>query len=146
MSATGSQTRRRADRGFTLIEAVVVVGITGLVSALLFPNMQRMLGVLALRQTACVLASNLQLARAGAIRTGAPVAVSIAPDGRSYSWNASAWAAAPLDVRLASGGGRPIVFYADASTTGGVIVVEGEGRRILVGVDPFTGAVTRAGA
>ncbi len=146
MSAAGDAAARSADAGTTLIEALVVVAITGMIAALMFPSLQRMLGVLSLRQTASVLASNLQVARAQAIRSGSAVIVSIAPDGRSYASNAGPSAAAPADVRLVARGGRSIVFYGDSSTTGGQIIVEGEGRRILVGVDPASGAVSRSGA
>ena len=145
MSATGDR-GRRSDAGTTLIEALVVVAITGLVSLLMFPSLQRTLGLLSLRQTAGVLASNLQVARAEAIRSGRPMAVAVAADGRSYDWSAGPPAAAPSDVRLAAQGGRPIVFYADSSSSGGAIIVEGHGRRIIVVVDPAAGTVSRSGA
>jgi len=65
MSAAGNR-----DAGFTLLEALVVVAIVGMVAAIIAPNMATSLSLLSLRQSASVLQADLRTARATALRTG----------------------------------------------------------------------------
>lgn len=138
MSATG----RAREAGFTLLEALVVVTIAASVSALIFPSLQRTLTALSLRQSASVFTARLRGARGQAMREARPVAVAAAADGASYGWTGARAQPLPGAVRLATAGGKPLVFYPDGSSSGGTAVVAGGARRIPVTVDAATGAVT----
>lgn len=123
----------------TLIEALVVVAVSALVSAVAFPNMRAARDAASFRAETAALAADLRSARAQAQRRGAPVVFTTAADG----W---AWTGAPRRVaraRVAAVPPRPIRFFADGSSDGGAVTLALGARRAQVAVDADTGAVLR---
>jgi len=136
MSAAGS------DSGMTLLEALVVVGITALVGALEFPNLERALDVLSLRETASTMTADLRVVRADALRTGQDITFALAPDGRGYGWSEGQARKIPPAVTLQVEPGGTIKFFADGSASGGTLKLTSAGRAIPISVDSATGTVT----
>lgn len=134
MSATG-----RRDAGTTLIEALVVVAITALVTMIGFPRLQQGLQTLARQQTATAVMERLREARATAILYDQPVVFSVADNGRLYGWRGSS-ARTGAGVYLTPTNG-PIAFYADGTSSGGALWVTAARRSYLVGVDPANAAI-----
>jgi type IV fimbrial biogenesis protein FimT len=75
----------RHDSGFTLLEALVVVAIVGMVAAIIAPNIATSLDLLSLRQSAAVLQADLRTARATSMRTGSRVLVTPFPAGAAMT-------------------------------------------------------------
>jgi type IV fimbrial biogenesis protein FimT len=71
--------------GFTLIEAMVVIAIIGILMAIAFPSYQRMIERNKLKQVAESLKSDMQLARTEAIKRSKDVVLS-RHTGTSGSW------------------------------------------------------------
>lgn len=130
------------DRGTTLLEMLVVVAVTALISTLAFPHIQQNLGSMALRQAASALEANLRIARAQALRGGDSVVVAVAPDGRSYGWLTGPQTPVPGAVSLNAKPNRAIAFYPDGTSTGGHFVMATAYRSVEIFVDSFTGIVT----
>ena len=136
MSATG-------ERGATLIEAMVALAIMALAGTILFPSVERGYAQLELRRATERLSADLRLARAQALQSGRPVALMLAADGTSYAVGALGSRRGIGSITY-QGSGR-IVFFADGSTTGGLVTVAGRGRHAEVAVDPVTGALGSRG-
>lgn len=130
MSATGS----RSDAGATLLEMLVVLGILGLVTAMVFPSVVHPLQRMTQLQARAALAANLRLARAAAARQGHAVIVDLAADGRGYGWQGAA-VALPDPLRV-EGQARSIRFFADGSSSGGRFWIESGERAEAVAVSP----------
>jgi len=137
MSATG----KAREAGFTLLEALVVVTIAATISALLFPNVQRTLDALSLRQSASAFTGRLRAARAQALRQDHPVWVAATADGKAYAWRDGAAQQLPGAVTIGIAGQRPVVFHPDGSSSGGDAVMAAGTRRIPIQIDA-NGAVT----
>ncbi|MBA3811689.1 MAG: prepilin-type N-terminal cleavage/methylation domain-containing protein, partial [Caulobacteraceae bacterium] len=75
---------RDRQSGTTLVEALVVVAITALVSLIGFPRLQQGLTRLSQRQTVSAEAERLREARAGALRGDRSVTFKVAANGRAY--------------------------------------------------------------
>jgi general secretion pathway protein H len=138
MSATGS---RRGEAGFTLIETLVALGIAVLISVMIFPDLERTLQSLALRQTAAVVQANLRVARGEALRGDQMIAFAVDADGQGYAWTNGPAQRAPRGVAMRASGGQPITFFPDGSSSGGQVTITGAGARLDITVDPQTGAV-----
>jgi Tfp pilus assembly protein FimT len=134
-----SETGNRRDNGTTLIEALVVVAITGLVAMIGFPRLQQEMLTLARRQTATAVVERLREARATAMLTDRPVVFSVANGGHAFGWRGQV-AQAGAGVYLTAVNG-PIAFYEDGSSTGGAVWVTAARRSYLVGVDSSNGSV-----
>jgi general secretion pathway protein H len=131
MSATG----RRGEAGATLIEMLVVIGILGMVTALVFPAWTAPVRRIQLYEARAALVANLRIARAQSVRSGEAVSLEPADDGRGYGWG-GARRFLPGTVALA---GDPITFYADGSSSGGTLKLSGRERAVTVAIDPVTG-------
>jgi general secretion pathway protein H len=149
MSGTGDIAAvSRADAGETLIEALVVVAILGMVAAIGFPEMRRQLATLAQHQTVATVAARLRGARAEALRRDAPVVFAITRDGTGFATTGGRVDRTPEGVVLAVSPARAgsLVFYGDGSSSGGSVWV-GAGRRTTrVDVTAGTGVVAVGGA
>jgi prepilin-type N-terminal cleavage/methylation domain-containing protein len=137
MSATGD----RREAGFTLLESLTVLAITGAIAGLVYPSFERTMDSAALAKTAAALQSDLRRARGLALASGGPDRLAIAPDGQGYGWSdgrSVRWAGA---VRLASA--QPIAFYADGSASPGTLLLAAGRRSAAIGVTS-SGVVTGA--
>lgn len=139
--------RRVSGRGFTLLEMLVVLAITGLIAALLFPQIGTARLAVRDRTLREALAAGAEGARAMALRSGAPATLSAGDGGTALLITGASTRRIALDatgsMRLAV---RPpgIVFHPDGSTTGGELAL-GSGRnaaRFLV--DPANGQLRAA--
>ena len=137
MSATGS----RSDAGATLLEMLVVLGILGLITGLVFPGVVHPLQRMSQLEARAALAANLRLARAEAARRGHAVVVDLAGDGGGYGWD-GALVRLPASLRV-DGQSRSIRFFADGSSSGGRLVIRSAARADAVEVSPL-GVVTAA--
>ncbi|MHB8528968.1 MAG: pilus assembly FimT family protein [Caulobacteraceae bacterium] len=141
MSATG----RAVEAGTTLIEALAAVAILGLIGVIVFPQMERALVSLSLRETTAVVVESLREARADAVGGGRAVAFAASPDGRAYGWSGGAARGVPAGLGVTPSGGRAIVFYPDGSSSGGSVFIRGRGGGVPVIVEAAT-SVVRIGA
>lgn len=126
----------------SLIEAMIAVAISVLIAALAFPAMDRALESSQQAGAATTLLANIRVARAQAVRGGAPVAVTIAPDGEGYAIGGS-HVQLPDRLRLT---GRParLTFHADGSATAGRIILKGARRTQIFRILPTTGLIVQA--
>ena len=129
------------DRGMTLLETLVAVGVMALIATVAFPRVERAVGGVTLREETTALVANLRLARAQAIRRAEPVTFSVARDGHGYGWSGSALREVPGGLSLAPANAS-VTFYPDGSATGGDFGVTGRAGRLPIHVDPVTGAVS----
>jgi prepilin-type N-terminal cleavage/methylation domain-containing protein len=137
MSAAG-----KTEDGFTLLEALVVLAIVGMIAAIVAPNIGASLDLLSLRQSTSTMQADLRVARATAMRTGNPVAMKPLPRGRGYDWIGGT-RHLPENIKLTMPG--PVSFMADGSMLPANIALSSGGRRIPLVIDVTTGAVTAGG-
>ncbi|HSZ75413.1 MAG TPA: GspH/FimT family pseudopilin [Rhizomicrobium sp.] len=125
----------------TLLEALVVVALTALVGAIEFPNLERAIGVLALREAASTLTADLRTVHADAMRTGQDVTFALTADGRAYGWTEGQARKMP-DTVAVSMSPSAIRFFADGSATGGTLKLSAKGREVPISIDSATGSVS----
>lgn len=123
--------------GFTLLEMLVVLAITGLIAGLLYPQLETARFAVRQRLAREQVSAAVEAARSAARRSGAPVSLS-ADTGALVI-------AGTRRIAITSTGSQPlalqpqaILFYPDGSTTGGQVVF-GTGR------DRTAFAIARAG-
>jgi prepilin-type N-terminal cleavage/methylation domain-containing protein len=136
MSAAGKQS------GFTLLEILVVMGMTALIAMIVAPNIEHSLGLMQLRETVGALQANLRVMRSDALRSDQPVTFSLSADGNSYGWSEGETRRLPAQMVLRLAGSQTIRFYGDGTSTGGTIVASSGSRKIPIVVDAATGAVS----
>lgn len=124
--------------GFTLIEVLAVLAITVMISTLAFPRMETAIARFAFDQTLTAVTANLRVAAAESLSTGKRVSLSVAKDGRSYAWQGVSPRLLPDTVRMKQVSEGPIAFYADGSSTGGVLEIASGTRQARIAVDPIT--------
>ena len=128
---------RAARNGFTLIEALVVLAVVGLVSALNYPMVDRSIGTLQERQARAQVLGALSGARDEAIRTAAPVDLGAMPGNRGLVWAShSAPIGEGLSVRLST---APIRFYPDGSASAGQVELDARSGRTLWSIGRYDG-------
>lgn len=134
MSATGN-----SESGVTLLEALVVIAIMGMIAAIVAPNIGASLDLLSLRQSASVLQADLRVARATAMRTGSRVTVTPLAGGRGYDWiGGTKRLPANISLKMSA----PVSFLSDGSfVPANVALVSGK-RRLPIGFNVTTGAIT----
>jgi len=123
----------------TLLEALVVVAITALLSALAFPMFHAQSDAAHLKSGSHALVADLRRARAAAILLDRPVTLTPVPDG--WSWDGGA---DHLDARLRLTAQQPVTFYPDGSATAADLTLGAAGNAAHVAVDPTTGHVSLA--
>jgi type IV fimbrial biogenesis protein FimT len=101
------------ERGFTLVEALVVITIVGILAAFGFPAMTRFLTTQAVRSASYDLFADLIYARSEAIARGTPVTVT-GLSGVNYKlgWRIDAAGAATNPIRTQDARGSAIVLTA----------------------------------
>ncbi len=146
--------RRSRPDGFTLIELVVVLVIMGLMLGLLLTRGPMRHPTLEVRAAAARVAQGLRVARARAIALNRRVSFSLDLTGHDFRIDNAPPQALPETLRLAmlTIAGKAsrqqnigtISFGPDGSSSGGRIELDGDGMRLLVGVDWLSGRVSVA--
>lgn len=134
-----------AQRGFTLIEALVVVAIAALVSALMFPRLQGMITGQELRTARSQLLMGVRETRALAISSGAAARFQILNNGRAYQVSGRPEQALPASVQLRSAAGEgALTFYPDGTSNGGRLALANRDQRLEFVIFPTTGLIAAA--
>jgi Tfp pilus assembly protein FimT len=120
MSATG-------DRGFTLVETLVIVAIVALISGLSFPSIDHMIDGAAFTSARSGIAAAAGEARARAIREDRPVAFTLPADLPR---------AARVDLAPSA-----IIWFADGTASGGAIALDFKSRHAALRIAPETGLI-----
>ena len=137
----------RTSAGFTLLEALVVLAIIGLVAALTFPSLRRPPDKLRLEVATRTLMSALRFSRAEAIARNNDVIVTMHVDRRSLE--SSTGSAVQIDqgisVEMIFAADRrrdatgSIRFFPDGTSSGGEIILSLDKRRARILVNWLTG-------
>ena len=137
------------DRGFTLIEMLVVIAILAAASAILVARGPARSPGLEARAAASDLAQTLRLGRSRAIAADRPVSVVLDLATHAMTLDRAPRPALPGSVGLAAvmADGSVVrrqavfVFAPDGSASGGQVLLDVGGRRLTVAVDWLTGRV-----
>lgn len=125
--------------GFTLIEMLVVLAITALITAIAFPSLERAMRSQSFEAAANAIELGLRQARADAVSRGRPVRFALGADRRSVVVGGGAIAIPDgIVVTLPTQG---VAFFGDGTSNGGRIDLVGSGRARRLMVDPGSGAV-----
>ncbi len=124
----------------TLLEALVVIAITALISAIAFPKLHNFGDTARLRSESAALVADLHRARAAAIHLDRPITLTARADG--WRWDGGEEHLAP-PLRLTMP--EPITFYPDGSASGGDATLASPGRSARVSIDRVTGLATVSG-
>lgn len=130
------------DAGVTLLEALVVLSIFALISALCFPAVEHVIAQAAFRESAAVIVADLRVAHAAALHRSSPVTFDVAPDGTRFGLNGDLRHILPDDITVHMASGTSVVFFGDGSASGGQVTLSGRRRELRVQIDPATGAVS----
>ncbi len=131
----------RRTAGFTLIEALVVLAIAGLIAGIGFPGVMRAIAGWEFRASGAALEATLQDARALSLRTGRVVRFVTDAAQQRYGIAGEPMRSLEGETRIAASPAT-IAFYGDGSAGGGRITVTGSGgRQTILTVQPDTGLV-----
>jgi general secretion pathway protein H len=139
-------------RGFTLLEIIIVVAIAGIAYAILLAVPSRGASIADLKASARVLASGLRQAQSMAMATKRDALLTIDLDAREFQMpgeKESRKLPDNIELKLYTAQSEvtsdkrgSIRFYPDGSSTGGRITVASGERKYLVDVEWLTGRVT----
>ena len=138
-------------RGFTLLEVIVVLVLAGIIYALMLAIPMRGASVADLKASARMLASGLRQAQSTAMVTRRDSLLSVDVEAREFVMPGETEARKlpdNIDLKLYTAQSEvtsdrkgSIRFYPDGSSTGGRITVSSGERKFLVDVDWLTGRV-----
>ena len=147
-----AEAARQAERGFTLVEMLIVMAIMALILAVVPPLFSGSLSSATLKAAARDVAAGLRSARSEAITLNKEVRFRLDLEARSFTIGDDKTALSlPSDVDLVlftatsetiGDQAGAIHFFADGSSTGGGITLIDEDRKFEVMVDWLTGRVT----
>jgi type II secretion system protein H len=135
--------RYRSERGFTLIELIVVLFILGIAMAIGTVSTMRAYQKSILKDEALRVQGTLRLARDASLIDRMPVTFALEPDSGTF-WLERQGSAYGKVRKIPSGleiEGEPIVFMPKGNSTGGVITIRRseEDRGYVIEVDTVTG-------
>lgn len=144
-----SPDKRSGEAGFTLIELLIALSIAGLMIALVVMQGRPRSAGLEENGTAAELAGALREARAQAIASNKPVALTVDVTNRQWQVDNQPAHFMPKQFRLSvltvqgatRGDHAAILFEADGSSTGGEVEINDGLRKVSVNVDWLTGMV-----
>ncbi|KPF78731.1 hypothetical protein IP88_03115 [alpha proteobacterium AAP81b] len=126
--------------GFTLIEMLVVLGITALIAGIAFPAVERLQGVASFAAAGRLTELALRQAHADAIAQGRAVRFATVADGSALFITNRPEMPLPVPAR-AEAPAAGILFFADGSASGGAIRLTAGPRARGFRVDPDSGAI-----
>src|SRR6185437_920341 len=131
----------RRQRGFTLLEMIVVVAILGMMAMLIVSRGPMRSARLDLDGTAGQMAQSLRLARSQAIAHNRIVTWTVKP---GEGFGPADRPPQPIPAGLAVAQSETIGFAGDGSSSGGQVILRGRGRQVAIAVDWLTGRVRLA--
>jgi general secretion pathway protein H len=146
-----SDSSRRGDAGFTLIELIVVIAIMGLMLAIVASRSNPVSPATHARAAAREIAGALRSARSEAIMTNRSVSFSLDSTGGRYWWGQRTPQLLPRDLSVALLTSRDqmvsdavgnVRFDPDGGSTGGRVAIAGGDHTWWVGVDWLSGRVS----
>jgi prepilin-type N-terminal cleavage/methylation domain-containing protein len=129
----------RAEDGFTLIELLVTIGIAALISGVMFPRIDQSLAGWAFRSSVTSVETALKTARARALRTGLQTRFAIQDSRQAFVVSGDAPVELARVIRFGAGSSASVNFYGDGSSSGGRIMLIGQGRNAVLQIAPDTG-------
>jgi general secretion pathway protein H len=138
------------NRGYTLVELVVVMAIMALLAGMAMPSCSRLLESARLESDARQMASLLRLARQQAITTGQPSTVIFYPGNAKYKLIGASYRFLQPGIRFIGSttftskqGGQPICGFSPlgAPTSGGTVTLANSYQRWYVIVNPVVGRI-----
>jgi general secretion pathway protein H len=141
MLATGRVEPIRCSQGFTLIEMLVVLAVSGLVSTLAFPAVERALDQQRFRGGVTAVLAGLSATRADAVRSGKTVRFDVDPARGEFAVTGRTRDTLAEGIAITAAA-RPILFFKDGSSTGGALSITNAKRAVRISVDSATGKIT----
>ena len=142
--------RSESERGFTLIEMIVVLTVLALLTVLLVNNASQVSPATHARSAAQGISAALRSARSEALSANRSVTFSLDVANRTYRWGQSLPIPLPGDIQLSVLTGDQLAsdtvgrfrFDPDGGSSGGRVTIEGGGRIWWVGIDWLSGRVS----
>jgi prepilin-type N-terminal cleavage/methylation domain-containing protein len=135
---------KRSDAGFTLVEMLTVVAISGLVAMIAFPAIRSMSEVGNLLAASSRFAAELGEVRDTAITANRPAQFDRGTSLRAYAINGQT-RYLPETLRFDPTSASHIEFFGDGSAAQAQIRLQSERRSALIQVDHASGAIRTAG-